>query len=86
MLTTTDSDTWGGASGHTYTFTRNINGTTDIDVDVVREGKNLKGWLLGFVLRTIGRSVLEKAFQNSVTAIEARNRAAAQTTSTRRIA
>ena len=86
VLTTTDSNTWGGASGHTYSFTRNPNGTTNIDVDVVREGKNLKGWLLGFVLRTIGRTVLKKAFQNSVTAIEARNRAAAQTTSTRRIA
>jgi hypothetical protein len=28
------------------------------------------------VLRTIGRSVLEKAFENSVKAIEARNEAA----------
>ena len=44
VLTTTDSNTWGGASGHTYTFTRQPNGTTDIDVVVVRDGKNLKGW------------------------------------------
>ena len=73
VLTTTDSNTWGGASGHTYTFTRQPNGTTDIDVVVVREGKNLKGRLLGLVLGTIGRGVLEKAFENSVTAIEARN-------------
>ena len=73
VLTTTDSNIWGGASGHTYTFTRRADGTTDIDVDVVREGKNLKGRLLGFVVRTIGRSVLEKAFVNSVKAIEARN-------------
>jgi len=73
VLTTTDSNTWGGASGHTYKFTRNPNGATDIDVDVVREGKNFKGWVLGFVLRTIGKSVLEKAFENSVKAIEARN-------------
>jgi hypothetical protein len=73
VLTTTDSNVWGGASGHTYTFTRNANGTTDIDLVVVREGKNLKGRLLGFVLRTMGRSVLEKAFVNSVKAIEARN-------------
>jgi len=28
-LTTTDSNVWGGASGHTYTFTRRPNGTTD---------------------------------------------------------
>jgi len=73
VLTTTDSNVWGGASGHTYTFTPNANGTTDIDLVVAREGKNLKGRLLGFVLRTIGRNVLEKAFVNSVKAIEARN-------------
>ena len=73
VLTTIDSNLWGGASGHTYTFTRQPNGSTDIDVDVVREGKNFKGRLLGFVLRTVGRSVLEKAFVNSVKAIEARN-------------
>jgi hypothetical protein len=73
VLTTTDSNVWGGASGHTYTFRRQDNGTTDIDVVVVRDGKNLKGRVLGFVLRTIGRRVLEKAFENSVKAIEARN-------------
>ena len=73
VLTTTDSNVWGGASGHTYTFTRQPNGTTDIDVVVVRDGKNLKGRVLGFVVRTIGRGVLERAFANSVKAIEARN-------------
>src|SRR5260221_2317212 len=73
VLTTTDSNVWGGASGHTYTFTRHSNGTTDIDVVVVRDGKNLKGQLLGLVLGTIGKGVLEKAFLNSVKAIEARN-------------
>jgi len=31
--------------------------------------------VLGLVLRTIGRGVLEKAFENSVKAIEARNTA-----------
>jgi hypothetical protein len=76
VLTTTDSNVWGGASGHTYTFTHQPNGTTDIDVVVVRDGKNLKGRLLGFVLGTIGRRVLERAFENSVKAIELRNRAA----------
>ena len=73
VLTTTDSNTWGGASGHTYNFTRRPDGLTDIDVDVVREGKNLKGWFLGLVLGTVGKGVLEKAFKNSVKAIEARN-------------
>ena len=78
VLTTTDSNIWGGASGHTYTFTRHADGTTDIDVVVIREGKNFKGWLLGLVLGTIGRSVLEKAFVNSVGAIEAQNSVATQ--------
>ena len=76
VLTTTDSNVWGGASGHTYTFTRQPDGTTDIDVVVVREGKNLKGRLLGLVLGTIGKRVLEKAFENSVKVIQDRNGAA----------
>jgi hypothetical protein len=75
VLTTTDSNVWGGASGHIYDFTSRPDGATDIDVAVVREGKNLKGWLLGLVLGTIGRRVLERAFVNSVKAIEARNAA-----------
>ena len=40
---------------------------------MVREGKNFSGRLLGWVVRTVGRTVLEKAFENSVRAIEARN-------------
>ena len=70
VLTTTDSNVWSGSSGHTYTFTRRPDGNTDIDVVVVRDGKNLKGWLLGLVLGTVGRGVLEKAFTNSVKAVE----------------
>ena len=73
VLTTTDSNVWGGASGHAYTFTRQPDGTTDIDVVVIRQGKNLKGRLLGLVLGTIGRNVLEKAFTESVKTIEVRN-------------
>jgi hypothetical protein len=44
-----------------------------VDVVVVREGKNLKGRLLGFVVGTVGKGVLEKAFANTIKAIEARN-------------
>jgi hypothetical protein len=73
VLTTTDSNTWGGASGYVYTFPRQPNGATAIDVVIVREGKTLKGKALGLVLGTIGRSVLKKAFENSVKVIEARN-------------
>jgi hypothetical protein len=73
VLTTTDSNLWGGHSGHTYTFTHRPDGKTDLDYVVVREGKNLKGRLLGVVLGTVGKSRLEKAFTNAVKAIEARN-------------
>jgi hypothetical protein len=73
VLTTTDSNTWGGDSGYNYTFTSRPDGATDIDAVVVREGKNLKGRVLGLVLGTVGKGVLEKAFVNSVKAIEARN-------------
>jgi hypothetical protein len=76
VLTTTDSNLWGGASGYTYNLTRQPDGTTEIDADVVRDGKNLKGRLLGLVLGTVGKGVLKKAFVNSVKAIEARQSAA----------
>src|SRR5215471_9728951 len=73
VLKTTDSNVWGGASGHTYDFTTQPDGRTNIDYVVVREGKNLKGRLLGFVVGTVGKGVLEKAFINSIKAIETRN-------------
>jgi hypothetical protein len=73
VMTTTDSNVWGGRSGHTYTLRRKPDGTTDIDAVVIREGKNAKGRVLGFVLGTVGKGRLEKAFANSVKAIEARN-------------
>jgi hypothetical protein len=73
VLTTTDSNTWGGASGHTYTFTRRADGATSIDVVIVREGKNLKGRLLATLFALGGKNVLRKAFDNTVKAIENRN-------------
>ncbi|MGF6600379.1 hypothetical protein P3T23_005114 [Paraburkholderia sp. GAS448] len=76
VMTTTDSNVWGGRSGHTYTLTRLPDGRTALDALVVREGKNIKGRILAFVLGTIGRHVLEKAFANSIKVVEARNSAA----------
>ena len=73
VLTTTDSNVWGDGSGHTYSLTRQPNGTTDVDVVVVREGKNFKGRVLGMFLGTIGKGALGRAFQKTVKAIEARN-------------
>ena len=81
VLTTTDSNTWGGASGHTYTFTPQSNGTTDVDVVVVREGKNVKGRMIGVLAGTMGKRVLAKALANTAKAIEARNGLASQGTS-----
>ncbi len=73
VLTTTDSNVWGGASGYSYTLTRLPDGMTDVDVVIVREGKNAKGRILGLVLGTVGKGVLSKAFDSSIKAIEARN-------------
>jgi hypothetical protein len=76
-LTTTDSNMFGGASGYTYTLTRQSNGMTDVDVVIVREGKNLKGKILAGVLGTVGKRSLGKAFATSVKAIQARSGASA---------
>lgn len=73
VLTTTDSNLWGGGSGHTYALTRQANGTTEVDVQIVREGKNLKGRLLGAFLGIVGQGQLEKWFAKTLKAIEARN-------------
>jgi hypothetical protein len=72
-MTTTDSNLWGGRSGHTYTLTPKPDGTTDVDAVVVREGKNLKGRLLAILLATGGKRVLASALAKTVKAIEARN-------------
>jgi hypothetical protein len=52
---------------------RQPNGTTDVDVEIVREGKNLKGQLLGAFLGIVGKGQLEKVFARSLKAIEAWN-------------
>jgi hypothetical protein len=72
-MTTTDSNVWGGRSGHTYTLTRRPDGKTDVDAVVVREGKNLRGRLIAIVVGIGGKRVLGKALEKTVKAIEARN-------------
>ncbi|XVV08371.1 hypothetical protein ACQP2X_26360 [Actinoplanes sp. CA-131856] len=71
-MKTTDSNIWGGDSGHTYTLTRQPDGTTTLDAVVVRDGKNLKGKITGLLLGSVGKGVLVKALHNTVKAIEAR--------------
>jgi hypothetical protein len=78
VLTTTDSNVWGGASGYVYTFGRAPDGATVVNVDITRQGKNAKGHLLAVVLGSVGRGVLKKSFVNSVRAIEARDDRAPQ--------
>jgi hypothetical protein len=73
VLTTTDSNVWAGNSGHTYSFEHRPDGTTDVDVIVVRDGKNLKGRALEIVVGIIGKSMLEKQLGKTAKAIEARN-------------
>lgn len=73
VMSTTDSNIWGGASGHTYTITQLPDGTSRLDALVVREGKNVKGKVTGALLGSVAKGALEKAFHNAVKAIETRN-------------
>ena len=72
VLTTTDSNIWGGNSSHVYDLTPLADGTTDVDYTLVRDGKNLRGRIVAKLLTTVGKGVPVTAFQNSVRAIEKR--------------
>ena len=73
VMTTTDSNVWGGHSGHTYILTPRPNHTTDVDVVVVREGKNFKGRVLELVVGSVGKRSLEKQLEKTLKTIESRN-------------
>jgi hypothetical protein len=73
VMTTTGSNLWGRRSGHTYTLTPRPDGSTDVDVVVVRQGKNLRGRLFEVLLVTGGKYVLGSALAKTVRAVEARN-------------
>ncbi|GIE36891.1 hypothetical protein Ait01nite_099360 [Actinoplanes italicus] len=75
VMTTTDSNVWGGASGHTYTLTRRPDGTTILDAVVVRDGRNLKGRVVGFLLGTVAKPFLGKALDRTIRAVEERTHA-----------
>ena len=72
VMTTTDSNVWGKASGHTYTLTRREDGTTGIDVVVVREAKNFKGKVIELLLPLVGTRLFRGQFEKTTEAIEAR--------------
>jgi hypothetical protein len=73
VLTTTDSNAWGGGSGFTYAFSQQPDGATRVDVTVVREGKNAKGRILGLLVGAVGQRLLAKGLATTTKAIEARN-------------
>jgi len=73
VMKTIDSNLWGGNSGHTYTFTRKSDGTTELDAVVVREGKNLPGRVFGAIVGSLGKRKLEHDLANTVKAIEGRH-------------
>jgi hypothetical protein len=68
-LSTVDSDIWAVGSGWTYTLASRPDGGTDVDLVVVRRGRNVRGrvaaglvalaggWLLGRDLRRTLRAV-----------------------------
>jgi hypothetical protein len=68
-----DSNVFSTASKHTYAITPRPDGLTDLDVDVSREGKNLKGRVISLVVSTVGKGSLATALHQTVKAIEARN-------------
>ena len=73
VLRTIDSNVWAGASGYTYTFVRRPDGRTDVDLVVVREGKNVKGRALEVLVRIAGTRTLRGQLKKTIKAIEARN-------------
>jgi hypothetical protein len=72
VLTTTDSNAWGGKSGHRYTLTPGSDGTTTVHMVVVREGIHVRGRLLGALLPLVGRSFIGKGLRGALRATEAR--------------
>ena len=76
VLTTTDSNAWGGASGHRYTLTPSPDGGTCVHMVMVRHGIHVKGHLLGVLLPVVGRSFVRKGLLRALRATEARAAAA----------
>ena len=76
-MTTTDSNVWGVGPGHRRLHVA-AGPHPAVDTRVVCDGKNLRGWFLGLVLGTVGRRVLQRAFGETVDAVEARNASAGE--------
>ena len=70
-MATTDSNIWGRASGHDYTLVPNQNGGSTINVVIVRQGRNVKGVLIGALAALIGKPFIRRELRKSIAAIEA---------------
>lgn len=73
VMQTTDSNIWGGASRHVYSFTRRPDGMTDVDALIVRDGKNFKGRALAALFSLFGNRIFGKKFDKTTRAIERRS-------------
>ena len=62
----------GGRSGHVYTLTPQPDGTTEVEVVIIREPKTFKGRALGALLQLGGKGLIARAFAQTLKAIEAR--------------
>jgi hypothetical protein len=74
VLTTTDSNTWGGKSGHRYTLTQ-TGGTTSVHAVVVRDGISTKGRVIAAMLTVLGTTFIKKTLRSALRAMEAKNAA-----------
>jgi hypothetical protein len=70
-MTTTDSNIWGRASGHDYTIVPNQNGGSTINVVIVRQGRNVRGVLIGVLAALVGKPFIRRELRKSIAAIEA---------------
>lgn len=72
VATTTDSNIWGEHSSETYTLTPRPGGLTEVDVVMVREGKNFKGRMMAGAFGVFGRRRMSRELKQTVREIEAR--------------
>ena len=72
VVKTTDSNTWGGNSGHTYTFTRKDEAPPTSSTSSSARARTSRDGSSGSCSEASARAACETAFANSVKAIEAR--------------
>jgi hypothetical protein len=70
-MVTTDSNIWGRASGHEYTVLPNPDGGSTINVVIVRQGRNVKGVLIGALAALVGKRYIRRELRKSIAVIEA---------------